>query len=189
MRLPMAYPTISRLQKSIIPARYNHPSSVVVEPEPTEHIYATWDTMELDKCVAAWLIVRFIDKDAKFVFYPQGAEIKDGIVFDVPGAAWSRKHRKCTSDCILESLDINDLAVEKIVAVAHQTELNYWRLDQFPIARKCFDEVQEIFDNTPDPVRCLEKTLKYLNNLYGQFQKPFTSSNENSKRASTPTVE
>lgn len=173
----------------VLAVRYNRPSSVVVEPEPTEHIYATWDTMELDKCVAAWLIVRFVDKDAKFIFYPQGAEIEEGIVFDVPGATWSRKHRKCTSDCILEYLDINDPAVEEIVAVAHQTELNYWQLDQFPIARKCLEEVQEIFNGIPDPLKCLEKTQKYLDNLYAQFQKPFTGGDKNSKIASRPTAE
>lgn len=139
------------------------------EPPQTEHIYATWDTMEVDKCVAAWLIVRFIDKDAKFILYPQGTEIGEGIVFDNPGAAWSRKHRMCTSDCVFQSLDLNDVAVEKIVEIAHHTELNYWQLDQFPPARKCLDEVQEIFDATPDRLECLEKTIVYFDMLYSQL--------------------
>jgi hypothetical protein len=135
-----------------------------------EHVYATWDVMELDKSVAAWLIVRFIDENARFVLHPQGTEIKEGIVFDVPGAAWSRRHRKCTSDCILETLDVNDPAVERIVAIAHHTELNYWQLDQLPEARKCFDEVQRICDTTPDSLQCLEKMIAYFDEIYSGLQ-------------------
>src|SRR4030042_5635946 len=74
----------------------SHPSP---GPEPNAHIYASWDLMEFDKCVSAWLIVRFVDSDAEFVFHPQGTEVAEGVVFDVPGAEWSRKHRQCTSDC------------------------------------------------------------------------------------------
>ena len=138
--------------------------------KPAGHIYASWETMEIDKCVAAWLIIRFIDKDAKFVLYPQGTDIKEGIVFDNPGAAWSRKHRMCTSDCVLQSLDVNDVAVEKIVEIAHHTELNYWQLDQFPLARNCFDEIQQIFKETTNRLECLEKAIEYFDVLYEQLR-------------------
>lgn len=155
----------------VLAVRRSKPSdATTVEPPPVEHTYATWDVMEFDKCVSAWLIVRFIDKDAQFVFYPQGTEIKQGIVFDIPGAAWSRKHRKCTSDCILESLKINNPAVEKIVAMAHQTELNYWQLDQFPLARKCFDEVRGITEGAENPLECFQKTRPYFDKLYNKFK-------------------
>lgn len=156
---------------AVLVVRNEQPSSLTLQSESAEHIYATWDIMEFDKCVAAWLIIRFIDKDAEFVFYPQGAEIKEGIVFDVPGAAWSRKHRKCTSDCILESIDINDSAVEKIVSFAHQTELNFWQLEQFPEARECFDEVREITDKADNLSECFESTRPYFDNLYNNLRK------------------
>lgn len=145
-------------------------SPINAEPMAIEHTYATWDTMEVDKCVAAWLIIRYIDKDAKFVLYPQGTEIKEGIVFDNPGVAWSRKHRMCTSDCIFESLDVNDAVVEKIVEIAHHTELNYWQLDKFPLARKCFDEIQQIFESTTNHLECLEKGSEYFDILYDQLK-------------------
>ena len=137
-----------------------------IESPVVEHVYASWETMEFDKCVATWLIVRFIDKDARFVLYPQGTEINEGIVFDIPGAEWSRQHRKCTSDCILETLNIDDQAVERMVAIAHQIELNFWQLDRFPEAQKCFDDIRQITESTPDLLRCFEKTRKYFDELY-----------------------
>jgi len=140
------------------------------ESASTDHVYASWDTTEFDKCVAAWLIVRFIDSDAKFILYPQGTEINKGIVFDIPGAEWSRKHRKCTSDCILESLTLNDPAVKRIVEIAHQIELNFWQLDRFPEAQKCFDEVREIFETTPDRAQALEKGRLYVETLCNEIK-------------------
>lgn len=100
-----------------------------VQPLSTEHLYVTWDTMEFDKCVSAWLIIRFIDANAQFTFVPQGTEVATGIPFDIPGAAWSRKHRQCTSQCILESINKRDPAIERIVSIASQTELNFWQLE------------------------------------------------------------
>ena len=135
------------------------------------HIYASWDTMEFDKCVAAWLIARFLDRNAEFVLHPQGTQIDKGVVFDVPGVAWSRKHRKCTSDCILESREIDDPVVKEIVAMAHVTELNHWRLDEFPQVQKYASEVQVIFDSTPDRNECLEKAIAYFDNLYDELRK------------------
>lgn len=136
-----------------------------------DHIYTSWDTMEFDKCVAAWLIIRFVDKDARFVFYHQGSEIDQGIPFDVPGAAWSRKHLKCTSQCILESLDKPDPAIKKVVSITGKTELNFWQLDRWPEAQKYFYELKAIIDKNPEPNECFQKAFLYLDKLYSDFKK------------------
>ena len=136
----------------------------------SEHIYVSWDTMEFDKCVAAWLIVRFIDEHAQFKLYPQGTEIKEGILFDVPGAPWSRKHQMCTSDCILASHDISDPAVKTIVNMAHQVELNFWKLDQYPDIQKHNLQIRQILDNTADGLQCFRKTREYFDNLYQELR-------------------
>jgi len=131
-----------------------------------EHVYATWDTMEFDKAVSAWLISRFIDSDAEFVFLPVGSQISCGIPFDTPQSPWRRQHNKCASDCVLESLPIDEPAVKKIVAIAHQIELNYWRWDGFPEARKCQNDFERVRSQTSDSHKCLERMLVYLDNLY-----------------------
>jgi hypothetical protein len=144
-------------------------------PEPdqvlaAEHLYVTWDTMEFDKCVSAWLIIRFIDANAQFTFVPQGTEIVTGVPFDIPGAEWSRKHRKCTSQCILESINNPDPAIERIVSMASQTELNFWQLDRWPDAQKCFYEVKAITHAAANPAECFEKTRPYFDRLYDRFK-------------------
>jgi hypothetical protein len=130
----------------------------------------TWDTMEFDKCVSAWLIVRFIDANAQFAFVPQGTEVVTGMPFDIPGAEWSRKHRKCTSQCILESINNPDPAIGKIVSIASETELNFWQLDRWPEAKECFYEVKAITDAAANPADCFEKTRPYFDRLYNEFK-------------------
>jgi len=158
--------------------RYSFSTQPESKIESADHTYASWDTMEFDKCVAAWMIIRFIDKDARFVFYPQGCEINREIPFDVPGADWSRKHRKCTSQCILELIDKPDQAIKKIVSIAGKTELNFWQLDRWPEAHKYFYEVKAIMDQNPDPVQCFEKTFSYFDELYSSFKKDGVANND-----------
>ena len=139
--------------------------------EKSEHIYASWDTMEYDKCVAIWLIKRYYDTQAQFVFYPKDTDITEGIVFDVPGAAWSRQHRKCTSDCILEELKTTDPVVIKIVKMAHDVELNFWQLDAFPESQISFEEVRGISDSFGNMELCVEAVVKYFDQLYLSLKK------------------
>lgn len=135
-----------------------------------EHLYVTSDTMEFDKCVAYWLITRFIDPDAEFAIYPEGTEIAEGKPFDVPGAAWSRKHLKSTSMCILESMDCNDAAVEKIVEMAGQVELNFWQLDRWGETQKIFYEVKEIIDTAEDKLSAFTMAGIYFDELYSDLK-------------------
>jgi hypothetical protein len=155
---------------AVLLLRGSQPESKPAQTKLGQHLYVTWDTMEFDKCVAAWLIVRFIDKDAQFVLVPEGTDVSKGVPFDIPGAEWSRKHRKCTSQCILESIKNPDPAIERIVLMASQTELNFWQLDRWPETQKCFYEVRGITNTADGPLECFEKTRPYFDQLYNEFK-------------------
>jgi len=137
---------------------------------PDSHIYWTWDTMEFDKCVAAWMIRRFIDPEAVFQFHAEGTTEAEGTPFDVPGKPWSRKHLKCTSDCVLETLNRDDPALQEIVHFAHVTELNRWQLDRFPDARRHFEEVRAVMNSSATQAECLERTSRYFDNVYNKLR-------------------
>ena len=134
-----------------------------------EHVYWTWNTMEFDKCVAAWMISRFVDREAVFRFHEKGTANASGTPFDVPGTPWSRQHMKCTSDCVLESLGLTDPALVKIVEFAHHSELNRWQLDQFPEVRGHFERVREILDAPGTFEEYFARTGEYFDRLYAQL--------------------
>ena len=113
-----------------------------------------------------WLIRRFVDTQAEFKIYPLGTYLTGPRTFDIGGAAWSRQHRKCTSDCIWEELDVNDLAAEQIVQMAHHVELNRWHLDKFPEAERCNTELSQIIEQTADPNDSIKRIMEYFDALY-----------------------
>jgi hypothetical protein len=162
--------------------RGGQPESKPAQTKIDQHLYVTWDIMEFDKCVSAWIIVRFIDANAQFICVPQGKEVITGIPFDIPGAEWSRKHRKCTSQCILESIDNPDPAIRKIVSIASETELNFWQLDRWPDAQKCFYEVKTITDAAANPAECFEKTRPYFDHLYSRLKNGDLTISESNKK-------
>ena len=134
------------------------------------HVYATWDTREVDKYVAMWLIRRYIDPHASFELHPQGTYLNGPRVFDVASAAWSRQHRRSTSDCIWDDLDVNDPCAERIVGVAHNVELNAWHLHAFPEAQRCFTDIERLVEQTPDANECIHRALEYFDAIYEELK-------------------
>ena len=152
-------------------ARRGSPAAAERKSPAGVHVYATWETMEFDKCVAAWLILKFLDEEARFVFHAQGSEIEEGVAFDVPRAAWSRKHRKCASDCLMEEIRTEDAAAARIVEIAHQIELNAWHLDDFPEAKRRLGDFREISERNGEASACLKEALAYIDDLYAAYKK------------------
>jgi hypothetical protein len=125
--------------------------------------------MEFHKCLSAWLIVRFVDTGARFVFYPQGIQIKAGTVIDVSRVDWNWKHMRCTSDCVWKSLNAQDSFAEEIVEITQNVELDRWQLEQFPQDRKFFQDISEIVDSTLYYTECLCKFVVYFDELYKEL--------------------
>ncbi|MFC1766055.1 chromate resistance protein ChrB domain-containing protein [Planctomycetota bacterium] len=143
-------------------------------------LYVSWDTMEFDKCVAGWLICRYLDPEARFQFIPKDAIVPTGIPFDIPGADWSRKHRKSTAQCVLEQIPETDPAVAEIVARAARVELSFWQLDRWPETEACFRHVESIINETSDSMTCFNMLCQYFDQLYDELRaQPMSPSSPN----------
>jgi hypothetical protein len=70
----------------------------------SDSCYTTWENMEPDKCASAWLIKRFIDKNATFEFFPKGELITKGILFDVPEAEIRRYNNISTFEYLIKKI-------------------------------------------------------------------------------------
>jgi len=90
-------------------------------------VYSTWaGNMEMDRCASAWLIKRFVDKSAKFAFFPHGTMIKDGIPFDTPTAELRQSHNMSTFEVIVKKYDIKDRAIDVLGRIVRDIEINIW---------------------------------------------------------------
>jgi hypothetical protein len=83
----------------------------------TEKVKMKWVTREkvkVDRVACPWLIKRFVDADAEFVFLPHDTDwagIREGIVYDVPGCELGHHGEDVSFDSILKKYEIRDPAL------------------------------------------------------------------------------
>jgi len=80
----------------------------------------------VDRCASAWLIKRFIDKDAVFMFLDKKAEIPKGAIgFTLPKAEINPVEGvKTTFDALLEKYDVKEPIVLRIKEIVRDYEFN-----------------------------------------------------------------
>jgi hypothetical protein len=93
--------------------------------------WATRAGVHVDRAACAWLIRRFIDPDAKFVFLDNPAEVPaDATPFDMRGAALGHHQGKCSFETALASFGLDtDPALEEIGRIVHEADLADDRFD------------------------------------------------------------
>ena len=87
----------------------------------------TWLTRprpEIDRVGSAWLIAKFIDPKAKFVFAPTARAIPGAIPFDMIDAEFSHHGEDCTFETLRKRFGIQDKVVHKIGEMIHDADLD-----------------------------------------------------------------
>jgi hypothetical protein len=67
--------------------------------------WITQERVKVDRVACPWLIKKFVDPDAEFVFLPHDTDwgtIQDGIVYDVPGCELGHHGEEVSFDAILK---------------------------------------------------------------------------------------
>ena len=93
--------------------------------------WATRAGVHVDRAACAWLIRRFIDPGAEFVFLDNPAEVPpDATPFDMRGAALGHHQGRCSFETALASFDLTaDPALEEIGRIVHEADLADDRYD------------------------------------------------------------
>lgn len=99
--------------------------------------WITRSHVHVDRVACPWLITRFIDSDAEFLFVPQSkvlevAEAEGAIPFDSPGAAFDHRDDLCTFGVLIEAYELSDRALLRLARIVNAADTD--RLDQDPLA-------------------------------------------------------
>ncbi len=92
--------------------------------------WITREKVKVDRVACPWLIKKFIDPAAEFVFLPADTNwttVQDGIVYDVPGCELGHHGEDVSFDSILKKYDVADPALAllaQIVRAADSTPSN-----------------------------------------------------------------
>ena len=89
----------------------------------------------IDRIACPWLIVRFIDPEAEFLFVPPDqvlatAEATGAIPFDVPGVELTHVGEGCSFDTFLDRHGLDDPALRQIALIVRGADTD--RLDLTP---------------------------------------------------------
>jgi hypothetical protein len=99
--------------------------------------WITRSHVHVDRVACPWLITRFIDSDAEFLFAPkikvmEIAEKTGAVPFDTPGARLHHRDDLCTFDVIIEEYGLTDRALLRMAKIINAADTD--RLDAEPLA-------------------------------------------------------
>jgi hypothetical protein len=132
------------------------------------HLYSTGSIMEADRAASAWLIKRYVDPKAEFIFFKDGQLITQGTAFDTPDARFSRTHNLSTFEVLIRHFNIDDPKVTAMAAAIHQIEINYWAGVKNAQAADLARQTNAIIKANPDPAKCLKKCFDLFDRIVSQ---------------------
>ena len=92
--------------------------------------WATRAGVHIDRAACAWLIRRFLDPQAEFVFVADLADIPaDATPFDVRGAELGHVGGDCSFETILRRHELTDPVLWRIVEAVHGGDVDDERFD------------------------------------------------------------
>jgi hypothetical protein len=133
----------------------------------------TWITRprpEIDRVGSAWLIRKFIDSEAKFVFANTPAAAPQAIPYDMFEVEFSHHADHCSFETLIERFGIRDRAVLRIAELIHDADLEdekFHRVEGFG--------VEQIFKGWAKQgltdQEILSKGFECFDALYAQFKR------------------
>jgi hypothetical protein len=92
--------------------------------------WATRAGVHIDRAACAWLVRRFIDPDAEFLFVSDPDEVPaDATAFDMRGVELSHHGGDCSFETILRRYELQDAVLWDLARIVHEADLADDRYD------------------------------------------------------------
>ena len=90
--------------------------------------WVTREGAKTDRVACPWLIRKFIDPQAEFLFVPKDevlavAHRQDARSFDCPGADYTHREGKCSFEVLIESYGLQDPALQVLARIVHGADI------------------------------------------------------------------
>ncbi|HEY8954343.1 chromate resistance protein ChrB domain-containing protein [Chitinophaga sp.] len=131
-----------------------------------------WITRErpkIDRLACPWLIKRFVDQEAIFIYVPfndvlpMAAQL-NAIPFDIAGVEYTHYNDQCTFDYIIKKHNIEDTAVQAMAPIVRGADTD--RHDLAPQAAGLWAISAGMAYDEPDDNKLLEKGMLLYDSLY-----------------------
>lgn len=87
--------------------------------------WVTWEQVGVDRMACAWLIRKYLDEQAEFLFVREGTKpLPEGAEpFDIPGTRFSHHKGHCTFATLLGAYDLHDPLLERIARIVDEADV------------------------------------------------------------------
>src|SRR6202008_2233361 len=103
-------------------------------PQPKLHrsLWVTRERPKIDRIACPWLILRFVDPQAQFLYVPPGdvvrvAAERGGFAYDVPGVRFTHDGERCSFDAIVGHYRLDAPGLERLALIVRGADTS--RLD------------------------------------------------------------
>ncbi len=132
--------------------------------------WVTWEQVGVDRMACAWLIAKYIDPQAEFLFVPVGKSLlpEGAEPFDIPGVRLSHHRGHCTFHTMLREYDLLDSLLQRIARVVDEAD-TVQDVTLESVAPGLDLICRGIRLTSPDDQTALERGRMIYDALYAQF--------------------
>ena len=132
--------------------------------------WITRSHVHVDRVACPWLIKRFIDNDAAFIFtsaknIENAATKEEAIPFDAPGVKLGHHEGRCSFESIIMEYGLTDSALLRMARIIHSADVAA-DIDQDPIARGIEAIAQGFSIRFPNDEENLQRQFEVYDSLY-----------------------
>ena len=101
--------------------------------------WITRSHVHVDRVACPWLILRFVDNEAEFLFAPANQVKKvaaetGAIPFDAPDVELGHHEGRCSFEAIIQKYELKDPALMRLAKIVHSADVAA-DIDKDPVAR------------------------------------------------------
>ena len=132
--------------------------------------WVTRSHVHVDRVACPWLITRFIDSEAEFIFVPKGeiervVQESGAIPFDAPGVELGHHEGRCSFESIILKYDLKEPGLLRLAKIVHAADVAA-DIDTDPIARGLEAIASGYSLRYPDDQENLKRQFEVYDALY-----------------------
>ena len=142
---------------------------VAAKPRGAATRWVTRERPKIDRIACPWLVRRFIDPGAEFLYVPASEVLrtagdKTAVPYDVSGVEFTHEGERCSFDAFLQKFHLRDPALDRLARIVRGADTS--RLDLAPQAPGLLAISQGLSINFTDDHQMLEQGMVVYDALY-----------------------
>ncbi len=99
------------------------------KPKNSSSRWVTRERPKIDRIACPWLVRRFIDPEAEFLYVPTPevrnvAKAKEAVPYDIPDVEFSHDGERCSFDAFLGKFHLKDPALDQLAVIVRGADTN-----------------------------------------------------------------